>query len=119
MPLPPEYEHFKATVGSLVDHERLGFRGASVTAPHKENLVRFVQERGGDIDAVAGRLGAANTLVVNRAGDLRCANTDATAVLESLCGSMQVDPSDLRDQRVALLGAGGVAAAVGAALADA
>ncbi len=119
LPIPPEYEHFKATVGSLVDHERLGFRGASVTAPHKENLVRFVQERGGEVDAVAQRLGAANTLVVNRAGDLRCTNTDAAAVLESLCAAMQVDPSELRDQRVALLGAGGVAMAVGGALADA
>jgi len=119
LPIPPEYEHFKATVGSMVDHERLGFRGASVTAPHKENLVRFVRERGGDIDALSRRLGAANTLVVSPSGALRCANTDASAFLESLCGSMQVGRSNLRDQRVALLGAGGVAGAVGGALADA
>ncbi len=119
LPVPAQYEHFKATVGSLVDHERLGFRGASVTAPHKENLVRFVQERGGQVDAVARRLGAANTLVVSRDGALQCANTDVPAVLESLCDSMHLDPSDLRDQRVALLGAGGVAVAVGSALADA
>jgi len=103
----------------MVDHERLGFRGASVTAPHKENLVRFVRERGGDIDALSRRLGAANTLVVSPSGALRCANTDASAFLESLCGSMQVGRSNLRDQRVALLGAGGVAGAVGGALADA
>jgi hypothetical protein len=50
MPIPPEYEHFKATVGSLIDHPQLDFRGAAVTLPHKENLLRFVLERGGRAD---------------------------------------------------------------------
>ena len=77
LPIPAEYEHFKATVGSLVDHERLTFRGASVTVPHKEHLVRFVEERGGRVDELAGRLGAANTLIVSREGSLECIDTDA------------------------------------------
>ena len=49
---PTEYEHFKATVGAMIDHGRLDFRGASVTIPHKENLVRFVKERGGKLIGV-------------------------------------------------------------------
>ena len=80
MPVPPEYEHFKATVGSLVDHGTLRFRGASVTAPHKENLIRFVEERGGRVDETAGRLHAANTLVVGNAASVACTTTDAPVI---------------------------------------
>jgi 3-dehydroquinate dehydratase/shikimate dehydrogenase len=58
LPVPGEWEHFKATVGALVDHEKLDFSGASVTLPHKEHLVRFVQERGGTVDARAKALAA-------------------------------------------------------------
>ena len=43
LPVPGEWEHFKASIGALVDHERLDFAGASVTIPHKEHLVRFVR----------------------------------------------------------------------------
>ncbi|MCH7799605.1 MAG: type I 3-dehydroquinate dehydratase [Planctomycetes bacterium] len=118
LPIPAEYEHFKATVGSLVDHERLTFRGASVTAPHKEHLVRFVQERGGRVDEVAQRVGAANTLIVGRDGPLECMDTDTPVIVASLCGEMGIDTPDLAGRRVAVLGAGGVARAVTNALAD-
>ena len=119
MPIAPEYVHFKATVGSLVDHGTLRFRGASVTAPHKENLVRFVEERGGRVDETARRLGAANTLVVGTAGSVECTNTDAPAILASLCGAMGIGPPELRDVPIAVLGAGGVARSVVGAVADA
>ncbi len=119
MPIPPEYEHFKATVGSFVDHERLNFRGASVTIPHKENLLRFVKERGGTVDPLAERIGAANTLVVEDNGSLACANTDAPAAIDALCKGMEIEPAGLDGRRIAVLGAGGVARAVVAALRDA
>ncbi len=119
MPIGPEYVHFKATVGSLVDHGTLTFRGASVTAPHTENLVRFVEERGGRVDETARRLGAANTLVVGTAGSVECTNTDAPAILASLCGAMGIGPPELRDVPIAVLGAGGVARSVVGAVADA
>ncbi len=119
MPIPPEYEHFKATVGSLLDHPTLAFRGASVTAPHKENLIRFVEQRGGRVDELATRLGAANTLIVGNDGSVECTNTDAPIILASLCAAMGMDSPDLRDMPVAVLGAGGVARAVSSALADA
>ena len=48
MRIPPEYEHFKATVDAWLNDPRLDFRGASVTIPHKQNLLRFVEEMGGD-----------------------------------------------------------------------
>ncbi|MHC5112841.1 MAG: type I 3-dehydroquinate dehydratase [Planctomycetota bacterium] len=111
LPVPPEWEHFKASVGALVDHDGLDFAGASVTLPHKEHLVRFVTERGGTVDRIAARLGAANTLVVGDDGALSCTNTDAPAAVEALDADA--------GSRIAVLGAGGVARAVAGGLADA
>ena len=118
MAIPPQYEHFKATVGAMLDHQHLGFRGASVTSPHKEHLLRFVADRGGRIDPMVGRIGAANTLVVNDEGSIECFNTDAPAARESLCAGMGIERSALAGLRIAVLGAGGVARAVVAGLVE-
>jgi 3-dehydroquinate dehydratase / shikimate dehydrogenase len=112
LPIPPEYEHFKATVSAMIDAKGLDFRGASVTLPHKENLLRFVQERGGRIERSAGRIGAANTLIVGSAGAVACANTDAPAAVDALCEGMRIPREALLEKRIAVLGAGGVARAV-------
>ncbi|MHC4766378.1 MAG: type I 3-dehydroquinate dehydratase [Planctomycetota bacterium] len=119
LPVPGEYVHFKATVAELVDHGRLDFRGASVTAPHKENLLRFVGERRGEVDAHARRIGAANTLSVTGDGAVECLNTDAPAFLATLCAATALEPSGLAGTTVAVLGAGGVGRAVAAALSHA
>jgi 3-dehydroquinate dehydratase/shikimate dehydrogenase len=84
LPIPPEYEHLKATLIQWLDSEAMSFRGASVTLPHKEHLVRFVREQGGQVDALAARIGAANTLLVEPGGALRCTNTDAPAAVDAL-----------------------------------
>lgn len=122
IPVPPEWEHFKATMGALVDHERLDFAGASVTIPHKEHLVRFVAERGGTVDADAAWLGAANTLVVHPHGTpdaarLVATNTDMPAAVEVLAAALATHGRTLASARVAVLGAGGVARAVAGGLA--
>ncbi|MEY3025619.1 MAG: 3-dehydroquinate dehydratase/shikimate dehydrogenase [Planctomycetota bacterium] len=122
LPVPTEWEHFKATVGALVDHERLDFSGASVTIPHKEHLVRFVAERGGTVDADAAWLGAANTLVVHPHGTpdaqrLFATNTDMPAAVEVLSAALATRGVALEGARVAVLGAGGVARAVAGGLA--
>lgn len=118
LPVPQEWEHFKATVGALVDHPRLGFRGASVTIPHKENLLRFVEERGGRVDKAAAYVGAANTLIVGTTGAIACANTDAPAAVSALYEGMAIAPEELAEKTVAVLGAGGVARAVSGGLAE-
>lgn len=118
LPIPPEWEHFAATVGALVDDPHLHFRGASVTIPHKEHLVRFVRERGGGLDAASEATGAANTLVVNDGGGLRAMNTDGDAALETLLAEGGVEPAALTDLRVAVVGAGGAGRSVAWALAD-
>lgn len=118
LPIPPEYEHFKATVGGLIDHPGLNFRGASVTIPHKENLLRFVSERGGRTDTLSQTIGAANTLIVGAAGGIECRNTDCPAAVDALCEAMKIDRSALGTKRIAVLGAGGVARAVVAGMSD-
>lgn len=114
MPIPPEYEHFKATVGSFLAEPSLHFRGASVTIPHKQNLLRFVEEMNGEIEPLAAQIGAANTLTVRDDGTLYASNTDYAAALDSACEALTIERDDLRNKRVAVLGAGGAARAVAA-----
>ena len=113
LPLPTAagWESLKATLSTLIDHPSVHFRGASITLPHKSDLVRFVRERGGDVSAIAAACGAANTLIVDENGI--CAdNTDAVGILEPLLErGARVDGG-----RAAILGAGGVARAAAAIL---
>ena len=112
MPIPPEYEHFKATAGSFLAEPSLDFRGASITIPHKQNLLRFVEEMQGKIEPLAATIGAANTLTIRDDGSLYASNTDYAAALDSVCDAMTIEREALRDKRVAVLGAGGAARAV-------
>lgn len=116
MPVPPEWEHFKATLGAFLDHDSLDLAGLSVTMPHKEHLVRFVRESGGSLDATSERCGAANTLVIEDDGSLRALNTDAPAAVAALAHAMEIPVEGLAGKRVALLGAGGVARAIATGL---
>ncbi|MBM3944036.1 MAG: shikimate dehydrogenase [SAR202 cluster bacterium] len=77
--------------------------GAGVTIPHKEAMLRLVDE----VDPLAKSIGAINT-VVNRKGRLTGYNTDAAGFLRALREKGGFDP---RDRRVLLLGAGGAARA--------
>ena len=122
MPVAPGWEPFMASLGAMLDHPRLSFRGACVTMPHKEHLCRFVAERGGAVEPLAARIGAANTLLVRKDGSLLAANTDAPAAAEAMASGFSIDPStlgprSLAQKRIAVLGAGGAAAAVAAGLA--
>ncbi|MEX0775511.1 MAG: type I 3-dehydroquinate dehydratase [Phycisphaeraceae bacterium] len=112
LPIPPEYEHFKATVGAWLDYAPLHFGGASVTIPHKENLLRFVAQRGGEIEPLAADIGAANTLTVRDDGALYASNTDYAAALDAVCEAMGIARQELAGMRVAVLGAGGAARAI-------
>jgi len=112
MPIPPEYEHFKATVATWLAMPALHFRGASVTIPHKENLLRFVRERGGEIEPLAEKIGAANTLTVRDDGSLYASNTDYAAALDAVCAGLGIRRSQVAGRRVAVIGAGGAARAI-------
>jgi len=82
----------------------LGFRGANLTLPHKEAAVALVDE----VDPVAARLGAINTIVNDR-GRLKGYNTDVAGFAASL---HSVLPGGARDRRCVVIGAGGAARAV-------
>jgi 3-dehydroquinate dehydratase/shikimate dehydrogenase len=112
MPIGLGYESFKATVGTWLEFKALHFRGASVTIPHKENLLRFVAEQGGEIEELAQTIGAANTLTVRADGAIYASNTDYAAALDSVCAALDIERGDLGGRRVAVIGAGGAARAV-------
>lgn len=127
------YESFKATVLELIDHDGLDFSGASVTIPHKGNLVRLAREMGESrnwfLTPAAAAIGAANTLAITRdtAGKptrIAVDNTDAPAITECIRESAAVrgmaqGTQGLAGRAVAILGAGGVARAAAYACAAA
>jgi 3-dehydroquinate dehydratase/shikimate dehydrogenase len=85
-----------------------GVKGASVTIPHKVSLC----ERMDEVDAAARQIGAINTI---RAGERWVGrNTDVDGFLRPLQENVPLE--HLRGLRVSILGAGGAARAVAAAL---
>lgn len=110
------YESFKAFMGEVLARPWLDARGFSITAPHKENALRFAREIGATIDEEAARWGSVNTFVINSEESLRAANTDGPAVLR--CATELLGGS-LTGQRVAVAGAGGMGRTVAAVLHEA
>jgi len=115
-PVEPSYESFKAFMVEALARPWLDLRGLSVTIPHKENALRFVRERGGRVDSAAERAGAVNTLCIDSEQNVEGVNTDAPAALEAITALLGRRPEGLAGLRCAVLGAGGVARAVVAAL---
>jgi len=119
------YASFKATLGALIDDASLDFSGASVTIPHKENLVRFAREllkaEPGvwSLDAMSLATGAANSLVIERDGGsvqrARIFNTDIPAAVGPLSRTL----GGLEGKAIAVIGAGGVARGIAFGLAQA
>jgi 3-dehydroquinate dehydratase/shikimate dehydrogenase len=112
MLIEPSYESFKATVLAWLDMPSLHFKGASVTIPHKQNLMRFVTEQGGEVEQLAQRIGAANTLTVREDGSLYASNSDYAGALDAVVQNMGIAREEVKDLRVAVIGAGGAARAI-------
>lgn len=91
---------------------KAGFVGVNVTVPHKEKVMTIA-------DTVTDRatiIGAANTLVFRRDGQIQADNTDGYGFIENL---RRTAPDwDPKAGPAAVLGAGGAARAVIAALLD-
>lgn len=106
VPLPVAPADFASAVRGLV---ALGFQGANVTIPHKEAAFACCDE----VDPVAQRMGAVNTLMF-RNGRILGSNTDGFGFLENL---RQAVPGWRAESGTAvLLGAGGSARAIAVAL---
>jgi 3-dehydroquinate dehydratase / shikimate dehydrogenase len=85
-------------------------RGFSVTLPHKQAILAHLD----DVEPLAARIGAVNTVTVRKDGSLYGSNTDYLGVLRALEKKMK-----LRGSRVVIYGAGGSARAAAFALAHA
>jgi shikimate dehydrogenase len=81
----------------------LGIKGASITIPHKVSILGFLDE----IDPIAESIGAVNT-VINHDGRLKGYNSDCLGAVTAL-----EEITDLKGKRVAIIGAGGAARAIG------
>jgi 3-dehydroquinate dehydratase/shikimate dehydrogenase len=153
----PSYEAFKAFMESFLTAEGLDLSGLSVTIPHKENALRYLKEKGATVDPLAERIGAVNTIDIERPSDantgaggtpdcgvavpaalapegrkagsaggtpapqaavrLSGTSTDYAAILDSLTATLGCRREDLKNYRVAVLGAGGTGRTAVAALA--
>ena len=80
----------------------LNFAGFSVTMPHKQTIIKHLDE----IDGVAAKIGAVNTVKIED-GKLIGYNTDAHGFITPL----KTKFGDLKNARVAVFGAGGAARA--------
>jgi len=110
----PGPESFNRFLDALDRSPWAGFRGLSVTIPHKENaLARVGPAR---VDELSRRIGALNTIRIEPDGSLRGWNTDYAAAVEALVSAMGITPAELAGREVAVVGAGGVGRALVAAL---
>jgi len=97
----------------LGDLPRMGFAGANLTLPHKEAALAAVDQ----VEALARRVGAINTVVVTAEGGLIGRNTDVYGFLENLkAGAPRWRAGEAP---AVVIGAGGAARAVAHALVEA
>jgi len=101
-------EALAGRVVSLRDPKHLG---ANVTIPHKESVIRLLDELGGQ----SARVGAVNT-IVSQSGRLYGFNTDGTGFVAALKNEAQFE---VAGKAVLLLGAGGAGRGIAYALAEA
>jgi shikimate dehydrogenase len=84
----------------------LGIRGASITMPHKNSAIKYIDQ----IDPLAEEIGAVNT-IVNDEGVLTGYNTDCGGALQAL-----EEVTTLEGKRAVLIGSGGAASAIAVGL---
>lgn len=80
--------------------------GFSVTMPYKKEIMKYMEE----YDPLAKKVGSINT-VENVDSKLNGYNTDATGAIQAL-----QEKTDIRDNKILILGAGGAARAIGYSL---
>lgn len=81
----------------------LGIKGLNITVPYKQDVIPLLC----DIDPLAAKIGAVNTLV-RCEGGYKGYNTDMPGLLRAF----KRDGVDIKDEDIIVLGAGGVARAV-------
>jgi shikimate dehydrogenase len=98
------------SLGKAVDAVRaLNMAGVNVTVPHKEKVIRFLDE----VNEEASFIGAVNT-IVHREGVLTGYNTDGRGFMRSL----EENGIEASGRKVLVVGAGGASRAIGYYLSD-
>lgn len=87
----------------------LNIRGLNVTIPYKNDCMKYLVK----VDPLAERIGAVNTLVWDENG-YKGYNTDMPGLYRAMCS----DGISFENEKILILGAGGVARAVGMMLAE-
>ncbi len=100
VPLPVEPGKLQRAIEGA---EAFGFAGMNVTVPYKSEVIPYLK----DIDPLAERIGAVNTLVPVTGG-YKGYNTDMPGLYRAMCS----DGVQIAQEEVILLGAGGVARAI-------
>jgi len=98
-----DLEELKLFMEDLKENDNPIF-GLNVTVPYKEAVVPFLDS----IDPLAEKIGAVNTLVIDHQRKIRGFNTDGPGFLSHLTELN----FDLKNKRVAILGAGGTTRAI-------
>ena len=103
------YHSFRVTPEKLekaiLGAEAMGFRGLNLTVPLKEKALKldFVKP-----DPLAKRIGAVNTIVFGKAGEIQGYNTDGLGARQAL----QDSAVEIMGSRIVVAGAGGAARAI-------
>ena len=107
--VPFQVSDVQAALAGLV---ALGVSGVSVTIPHKQRIIEYLDA----VDPVAAAIGAVNTIVIDhrQGGIARGSNTDWVGANRAL-----QDHIELSGARVTLIGAGGAARAIAFGLQEA
>lgn len=112
VPLRIQQDDLARSVSGL---RELGFQGFSVTIPHKEGIIALAHHA----DDRVKDSGAANTLFKSSSGAWLAVNTDLEAAMQTIRAGMKTAEGDelpLAGKRAFILGAGGVARAIGLGL---
>ena len=112
VPLRIQQDQLAKSVSGL---KEIGFEGFSVTIPHKEGIISQAHHA----DDRVTESGAANTLFKATSGAWLAANTDLEAAMQTIRAGMKTETGEeipLAGKRALILGAGGVARAIGLGL---
>jgi 3-dehydroquinate dehydratase/shikimate dehydrogenase len=112
LPVGPQWADLSAFLDRVSDSSWLDLRGLSVTLPHKTHALRWLEQHGHVVSERARRCGAVNTLARRADGGWEGDNTDAAGALIAL-EELGLPSASLE---AAILGAGGVAGSIAAAL---
>jgi 3-dehydroquinate dehydratase/shikimate dehydrogenase len=74
--IPRGWEHLKASLSDLQQYKALDFSGASVTIPHKEEMIKLATS----CDEISTTVGATNTITLGH-DSIQASNTDVSALL--------------------------------------